>query len=104
MGFLFVGIFETIATQGAVPYLRHIQKLKAMQLERVYITARDHNIDTAERVSYLAVKGNFAKRIKSKRYHAIDILGQRRETILIEMQLIVAPPYTPPEQGRLLET
>jgi len=103
MGFLFVGIFETIASQGAVPYLRHIQRLKAMQLETVYIAARDNNISMAERVSYLAERGNLAKRLKSKRYYASDILGRRRENILIEMQLIVAAPFAPPEQGMLLE-
>lgn len=103
MGFLFVGISGTIITQGAIPYLRHIQKLKAMQLEKVYITARDDNIGMAERVSYLAERGKFAKRVKSKRYQATDVLGHRRENILIEMQLTATPPFVPSEQGRLLE-
>lgn len=98
VGFVFVGTSGTM-----IRYLRHLQKLKAMQVERAYIAARDDWIDTAERTSYLAEKGNIAKRLKSKRYHATDTLGQRREQILIEMQLVPSAPFAPPEQGKLLE-
>ncbi len=104
MGFVFVGRYETVTSQGPTfPYLRHLQKLKAMQVQRAYIAARDDWIDTAERTSYLAEKGNIAKRLKSKRYYATDISGQRREHILIEMQLVSSAPLASPEQGRLLE-
>jgi|GEM_PF-4484435 hypothetical protein len=98
MGFVFVGTDDTMTR-----YLRHLQRLKAMQVERAYIAARDDWINIAERASYLAEKRNLAKRIKSKRYYATDTLGQRREHILIEMQLVPSAPFAPPEQGQLLE-
>jgi len=94
MGFVFVGTSGTV-----IHYLRHLQRLKAMQVERAYIAARDDWIDTAERTSYLAEKGNIAKRLKSKRYYATDTLGQRREHTLIETQLVPSGPFAPPEQG-----
>jgi len=103
MGFVFVGTHEKIATEGATRYLHYIQKLKTMKLERAYIAARDQYIQMAERVSYLAEKGGVGKRLKPKRYYAVDNLGQQREHILIEMRLIPSAPFAPPEQGRLLE-
>lgn len=103
MGFVFIGTSAKMDAEGAEPYLRAIQWKKGEGLERVYITARDNNISMAEGVSFEAERRNLARRLKSKRYYATDVLGHRRENILIEMQLIVAPPFAPPEQGKLLE-
>lgn len=103
MGFVFIGTSPKIEAEGAVPYLRAIQWRKSMGLERIYIAARDWAVDIAERTSYLAEKRKLVKTLKRKRYYATDSLGERREHILIEMQLIKATSFVPPEQGRLLE-
>ena len=103
MGFVFIGTSPKIEAEGAVPYLRAIQWRKSMGLERIYIAARDWAVDIAERTSYLAEKRELAKTLKRRRYYATDSLGERREHILIEMQLIKTTPFVPPEQGRLLE-
>lgn len=103
MGFVFIGTSPKIEREGYVPYLRAIQWGRSIGLEKIYIAARDWAIDIAERTSYLAEKRNLAKRLKSKRYYATDTSGQRREHILIEMQLVSGSPFAPPEQGQLLE-
>jgi len=103
MGFIFIGTSPKIEREGAVPYLRAIQWSKGMGLERTYIAARDWAIGIAERTSYLAERSNLAKVMKRERYYAADSLGQRREHILIEMQVIPSGPFALPEQGRLLE-
>lgn len=103
MAFVFVGVHNKIASEGATPYLRHIQQLKAMKIERIYIAARDNSIDMAERVAHLAEKRGLAKMLKPKRYYASDTQGNRREHVLIEMQLIPSAPFAPAEQLRLLE-
>ncbi len=103
MGFVFIGTSPKIQEAGATPYLRAVQWKKGMGLERIYIAARDWAISIAERTSYLAEKHNLAKIIKHKKYYATDALGQRRENILIEMQLIVSSPFDLPEQGTLFE-
>lgn len=103
MGFVFVGTYEKIAAEGVTLYLRYIQKLKSMKLERAYIAARDDYIPDAERTAYLARKQGLGRIVgKPKRYYATDTRGERREHILIEIQLVVSP-FAPPEQGKLLE-
>ena len=103
MGFVFIGTSPKIEAEGALPYLRAIQWRKSMGIEMIYIAARDWAVDIAERTSYLAEKVGLTKTLKRRKYYAIDSLGQRREHILIEMQLITTTLFAPPEQGRLLE-
>jgi small subunit ribosomal protein S1 len=102
IGFVFIGTDTKIQQEGAVPYLRSLQWKKSKGLQRAYIAARDWAIDIAERISYLAEKKNLAKIVKHTKYYATDSSGQRREHVIIEMQLIVSP-FAPPEQGILLE-
>lgn len=104
MGFVFVGTAGKIQTEGLAPYLRAIQYKKGIKIERIYMAARDQYLDKAERLARLAEKRGFGKIVKKPmRYHATNSLGQRREHIIIEMQLIPCAPFAPPEQGRLLE-
>ena len=104
MGFVLVGKADKIVSAGATLYLRHIQKLRAIGVERAYIAARGQNIDMAKRVAYLAQRRNLAKSLKPKQYYAADTQGQRREHVLIELQLAPRAPYSPPEQGILIES
>lgn len=103
LAFVFIGTSPKIEKEGPLPYLRAIQWRRSMGLERIYVAARDWAIDIAERTSYLAQKRNMARIIKRTQYYATDSLGQRRKHTLIEMQPIAVAPFTPPEQGRLLE-
>ena len=103
MRLIMVGTVDTLTTKGITGYLQAIQWAKGMNIERVYVTARDKHIPDAERTAYLAQKKSLGKIVgKPKRYFATDTRGARRENILIEMQLIVSP-FAPAEQGRLLE-
>ena len=102
MGFVFIGTKEKIGS--LVPYLRAVQYKKGMGIERIYIQARNHYVDTAERVAYLSEKRGFGKIVKKPmHYYATDSVGQRRKYVLIEMQSIATVPFAPPEQGMLLE-
>ena len=103
MGFVFIGTSPKIQKEGTLPYVRAIQYKKGIRIERIYIAARDWAIGTAKKTSYLAEKGGFGKMVKKPmQYRATDAEGQRREQVLIEMQL-VGSPFAPPEQGRMLE-
>jgi len=103
MGFVFIGTGEKVSEHGSAPYINAIRWKKEAGIGKAYIAARDHFIDTAERVAYLAKKRGLAKMLKSKRYYATDTQGNRRDHILIEMQLIPSAPFAPPEQLSLLE-
>jgi len=103
MTLVMVGTADTLAAKGIVGYLQAIQWSKGKNIERVYITARDKYIPDAERTAYLAQKQGLGRIVgKPKTYDATDSLGQRREHILIELQLVVSP-FAPPKQGQLLE-
>ena len=104
MGFVFIGTSPKIEKEGSLPYLRAIQYKKGMRIERIYIAARDWAVDTAKKTSCLAEKRGFGKMVKKPmQYRATDTEGQRREQVLIEMQLTATSPLAPPEQGKLLE-
>jgi len=103
MGLIMVGTVDTLATKGIVGYLQAIKWAKGMNIERVYVTARDKHITEAERTAYLAQKQGLGRIVgKPKTYVATDSLGQQRKNILVEIQLVVSP-FAPPEQGKLLE-
>lgn len=103
MRLIMVGTVDTLTTKGIVGYLQAIQWAKGMEIERVYITARDKHIADAERTAHLAQKRGLGRIVgQPKKYVATDSLGQQRKTTLIEIQLVVSP-FAPPEQGRLLE-
>lgn len=103
MGFVFIGMGEKVLQHGLAPYINAIRWKKEAGIGNAYIAARDHFIDTAESVAYLAEKRGLAKMLKPKRYYATDTQGNRREHILIEMQLIPSAPFAPPEQLSFLE-
>jgi len=103
MTLVMVGTLDTLSAKGIVGYLQAIQWSKGNNIERVYITARDKYIPDAERTAYLAQKQGLGRIVgKPKTYDATDSLGQPREHILIELQLVVSP-FAPTKQGRLLE-
>lgn len=103
MRLIMVGTVDTLATKGIVGYLQAIQWAKGMNIDRVYIAARDKHIDDAERTAYLAQKQDLGRIVgQPQKYVATDSLGKPRNTILIEMQLVVSP-FAPPEQGKLIE-
>lgn len=103
MRLMMVGTVDTLATKGIAGYLQAIQWAKSRNIERVYIAARDKYIPEAERTAYLAQKQGLGKIAgKPKKYFATDTQGERRENILIEMQLVVSP-FVSLEQGKLLE-
>ena len=98
-----VGTVDTLSTKGIVGYLQAIQWAKGRGIERVYIAARDNHIPEAERTAYLAQKQSLGRIVGSpKIYEATDTRGVNRKNVLIEMRLVTSP-FTPPEQGKLLE-